>query len=285
MPYKNDIKELKNALCTASCNDYLPCLCRSKRALSYPIHTLHSWTQAVSLFEEQLPETLVILDVDRTLIVPDLTDMFAQGRSGWPSWLKDHIIATHPQLAIDANWELFYSIVWQHAPRHLIEKEVIDAIAVAHQHECHVIALTAVESGAYGLIPSMPLWRHEMLSSLGFFFSTVFPDVVLDQLPAHRATHPVLYKGILYCNSRPKGEILKEFLRLTSYAPPHIVFIDDDEANLHSVADTCIQLNIPCSLYHYDNPTMVMPLLDLDDFMHKVQHVLNHSEYPARLHA
>jgi hypothetical protein len=183
-------------------------------------------------------------------------------------------------LANDQAWEEFYSVIWKHAPRGLIEPEVIDVITNAHQDGHNVIALTAVESGCYGCIESTPCWRHEMLTGFGILFSALIPDTFFNALPIHRDSYPFFYKGIICCNSRPKGEVLQHLIHILERKPTHIVFVDDDIKNVHSVGHACTALGIPCSLYLYHNPAMRKPSLNLKDFMHKVAHVLQHGSYP-----
>jgi len=246
------------------------------------VHMLHSWKQAVEIFERHEPGTLVLLDVDHTLIIQDYCDAFALGKYAWPQWLHEHIVATYPVLADPNAWEQFYSVIWKQAPRFLTEPEVIDVINKAHDCGHVVLALTFIESGSYGIIDSMPQWRYEMLTDMGIKFSTMIPDMVLDKLPSHRDLHPVVHQGIICCNWCAKGTVLQELLRIVDYTPKHIIFIDDDPRNLHTVGQACAVLNIPCTLYHYNNPVFEKPAVDLHDFMYKVAYVLETGKYPVK---
>ena len=108
-----------------------------------------------------------------------------------------------------------------------------------------------METGSYGVISDMPVWRVEMLKGMGVAFSKMFPNQYFNQLPTYRDNFPMLFDGILCANQRPKGEVLGAFLDTNNVKPSLIIFFDDSRDNLQSVGECCAERSICCILFHY----------------------------------
>ena len=170
---------------------------------------------------------------------------------------------------------MIYSLVWQQAPRVLIEPQVVRIIDNLKQQGVLVIGLTSMESGGYGVISSMPFWRADMLKDMGIVFSQQYPNQVYKQLPAYRDNYPILFEGILCCNQQPKGAVLAAFLDDNNLRPGHIIFFDDSMRNLQSVGKTCVEHNIPCTLFKYRGGERFSNTLDTSSVIKQVKILIN----------
>ena len=121
----------------------------------YPVTIINSYEKAFSQLPNIDENTLVLFDVDDTLITsPDVlarTTYFS-----W--WFKLLLLFNHPQLIQNKNWETVWSEMWQQAPRVIIEASILDLIADIKNKGATILALTSMESSSYGLIKDMPLW-------------------------------------------------------------------------------------------------------------------------------
>lgn len=195
--------------------------------------------------------TLIFFDVDDTLIYgPDLFPWKKSTACFW--WFRFRAVIAHRCLLKPSAWEHYYSIMWQQAPRHLIESKSVIFIDTLKAQGCRVFGLTSMETGSYGVIPDMPEWRYAMLASLGIEFTQDFGTKIFSSLPAYRDNYPMLYKGIVCANGLRKGPVLGAFLDTLDFKPTQIIFFDDREKELQSVGAECKKHAIPCELYRYD---------------------------------
>lgn len=138
-------------------------LYRRSHAYYYPIQEITSFLQAESLLKRCGNNCLVLFDVDDVLI--SSPDYIARGASQMPWWLKLRILWEFPQFLNPKTAERIYSLIWQQPQRVLIEPKVVDIINDLKQRGACLLGLTSMESGNYGVIPSMPVWRADMLKN------------------------------------------------------------------------------------------------------------------------
>ena len=222
----------------------------------YPIHSVSSFLDAEPYLAQCNKDSLVLFDVDDTLITSP--DTFARGNI--PGVLYLQLYITFPTLLKSSQWERITSLVDDMAPHILIEPHVATMINHLKQKGCHVLALTTIESKKYGVIPDRARWRAMMLENMGIVFSNNFPNQTYTQLSSYRAEYPVLYEGILCTNLVSKGEVLAAFLETNNLKPTHVFFFDDDYKNLQLIGKTCENKAIPCTLFHYCPKNFSTPL-------------------------
>jgi len=225
--------------------------CSIDYAGTFAIQSITSYDQVRDLFVSISPETLILFDVDDTLIEDDINDAFLHNVDDVPLSVCILFRLKHPSPLVPLYWESFRGMVWQRAPWCLIEANIVDLIKQMQQRGCAVLGLTSMESGSYGIITPYPEWRYAMLHGMGIDFSRIWPDTKFDNFPIYRCSKPILYKGILCANQQPKGDVLKALLTTYDLHTSHIIFFDDSSKNLQSVGCTCQEMNIPCTLYHY----------------------------------
>ncbi len=201
------------------------------------------------------PDTLITFDIDDTLITDKDSTILGYGIP-LAFWLR--FLLYHPSLLM--SYEYVTSLLFTHSPRRLTEQAVVPLINILKK-QCSVIGLTSMESGAWGIISSMPEWRYNMLASMEITFSA-FDDRVFNQLPMRRGVYPILYKGILCANQQPKGLVLGAFIDSLESKLLLIISIDDTYDALCSIAQACKERGIPYLGYHYIGAKNQKKLLD-----------------------
>jgi hypothetical protein len=165
------------------------------------------------------PDTLVIFDVDDTLIQPKdayLTNEHTpQGQA-----FEKKLLKKYPEIK---NWDYLASIMLQQAELPLIEPCIIPIINALKKRNIPVIACTSMNTGPYGILPTMEQWRYEQLKSLGFEGSYADKIIHFDSF----TRKPVFYKGILATDLALKGPPLGAFLNAMQLRPKKIIMFDD----------------------------------------------------------
>jgi hypothetical protein len=190
-------------------------------------------------FDTIQPDSLVVFDVDDTLIQPVDTILInahtAQAKK-FLEWLKK----TYP-----IDWDLAGSVFkhWQlyKAKSRLIEPSIIDTIEQLKTRDIPVIACTFIYTGYRGGTKEpLEKWRYNHLKSLGFEGSYTTKIIKFDV----DNNHPVFYKGILATDKVPKGIAIGAFLDAIGVHPKIIIMFDDTYDFLFSVQQECISRGI-----------------------------------------
>lgn len=197
---------------------YLTIICSS---LFGKIIEVESFQQIVNYINV---ETLVLLDIDDTLLIPIQT----LGTDAWfMAKLKDHLKQEKEySLALDktlAEWE---------AVRHLTSVQVVEEGTPEIVNEMQKNGVVVMGLTTQGL--ALATRTVMQLESLNIHLSTT--------APSHQdhyfmnGKNGVLYReGILFTSGTPKGKALLAFLDIIDYHPKKIVFINDKKTHLEDV--------------------------------------------------
>lgn len=178
------------------------------------------------------PDTLVILDIDDTLLIP------AQAL-GTDVWFRERLKhyqdqEEKPLIALDkalAEWEA----VRQLTRVVLVEKGTDEVVKSLQKNHTVVMGLTT-----QGL--ALATCTINQLASLNIDLSLTAPYKD-DYYFMNRLG--VLYRqGILFTSGTDKGVALLKFLDAAGFCPKHIVFINDKEAHLKDVEKSVIERKI-----------------------------------------
>jgi orotate phosphoribosyltransferase len=170
------------------------------------------------------PDTLVLLDIDDTLMIPVQT----LGTDAWfMSLLNDHINrGMEYSLALDkslAHWE---------AVRHITHMKIVEEGTDRIIHEMqknHIVVMGLTTQGL-----ALATRTVVQLNSLSMDLSKTAPSSKDNYFM--NGKQGVLYrKGILFTAGTAKGEALVKFLDSINYRPKHIVFINDKKTHLQDV--------------------------------------------------
>lgn len=189
---------------------------------------------------------LVIFDVDQTLIVfQDAILRHSAGR------LIQKIIHSQMNNLSKEQAEYLASKVLLNGKVMLVDPSVKNLLAKLKQSQIHTIALTAVQPGSFGAIPSLVDWRINQLNELGIHFSDPNDNFREYSQFKHQGNSPILKKGILFSGKYPKGRVLKAYLDNLDWKPSKILFIDDQKDYIISVETSLDGLGIPHVSFHY----------------------------------
>lgn len=208
-----------------------------------------TFTQFEEVLETLDPDSLVLLDVDETLLVPK-DGILKNGGEEYRKILgfykrnfTSHLIG---QLLSRSEYEA-------------VNPRAVDAIDYLQARDIKTIAFTACSVGQNGVIPSMEDWRIEHLKKNQFDFTVAFPQFsglwikMYKDDPLSRLYYkkPLFKEGVLFCNGHHKGPVLTAFLAAIGWKPSKIVFLDDRLDFLESVENALKQEGIEFIGLHY----------------------------------
>ncbi len=176
-----------------------------------------------TILDNVTPNTLVLLDIDNTILQPKQT----LGSDQWYS----NMVKVFKQTMPDAKAKTRAIAIWQRIQNKIevvpMESTTIEVIKKLQKDNIRVMALTA---------RSKPVVDRtiELLAELGLDFSinnTEFNNVKL--YPKHDVK---IKKGIIFIGPlNNKGKVLLRFLEKTSLKPEKIIFVDDKAEHTQSV--------------------------------------------------
>jgi len=214
---------------------------------STPITLFH---EADSILDTCDERACILFDIDNTLIaIPPLLQQSYSGYSSMTLPTVLSIMTRFPSLIIPRNRILLRSSIFYHANYQLLDVAVVSICDSLKARGCTVLGLSRIESGKYGIIPSLCTWKASLLQQLGIHFSLKYPNTVFDTLPRYEDRYPILYEGILCTNTLEKGIVFEAFLDKFRVQPSRIIFFDDEVENLYSVAAVCKKRGISYHLF------------------------------------
>lgn len=199
-------------------------------------------------FQKLDSEALVVFDVDGTLIVPNDLILKPCGEKKLQAFMRT-LRSEDP----DKKKHL-ESIVLHQSQISLVNKKVVKLIHNLQSRKIRAVALTAMDTGQLGIIPSMEDWRFRQLANFNIRFDKAFTSV-LDPIRFEefygKGTTPVFKKGILASSKYSKGEVLTAFLKQMNFKPSKIIFIDDRLHFITSVEEALEKMQIPHVSFFY----------------------------------
>ena len=221
-----------------------------------PITSIH---EAMADLESADQKTLIILDVDSTLIRPDSI------------LLHPHVVRKHKE-----ELKKVYSIltpnekhVFNHCliacPSVLVESAIVSVLQCLQKKKIPMIAMTNAKPGIFDDSGRrFHEVRLQQLQTVGIDCPLhPFPDHVFETGIPTYGDFPRLINGILYCCGlhNTKGDMLKAFLQECSPKGfPRVILLDDKRKHLESVASTLKESfpGIEFIGYHYKASDAIM---------------------------
>lgn len=181
-------------------------------------------------------DTLVLWDVDQTLHTPldailkPQYDELIDELMGGKKFIKDKT----------GKVRYLFREILMSAPHRLVDIKSLALVENLQKRGIPTIAFSAAPGGKIGQVTSFVDWRIDELNHLGFDFSPAFSGVDKLSLPKDPSKEfPPIYKsGVLITSLHDKGPVLKNFFEALKWQPKKVIFIDNELANLQSVADT-----------------------------------------------
>jgi hypothetical protein len=204
-----------------------------------PIKIIHSFKEVD--FDQIDANALVIFDVDDVLIF-------------------DQIKRLEQRLHVKTQERLRGMFYKKRLPV-LVEPNIVNVMKKLKLRGIATIALTGIKTGkSPGLDVSFSDWRIADLKKAGIVFNDPFKkNIVLNQLK----DKPLLKAGIIFTAWHDKGDILKKVFSQTGCNFNKIIFFDDKESHVTSVAKAAEDLGVAYTGYIYKGAEF-MPKTTLD---------------------
>lgn len=231
--------------------------------MSFFCHTLafsnikehYAMHEANDILEQADEHTLVLFDVDDTLIMP--VD-YIHLRHFYSKEPGKSIIASFEQKAaneLDSMW----SYVMAQQSHRLIEPDIVDIIKALQARGVKVLGLTKMGTGSFGVIKSLAEYRFQQLIHFGVeFYKSYDQNIEFTQFTSHREDTPGLFRGVpkihngtIMAGHHSKGMILGAFIDSLDYIPTQVIFFDDWLANVVDVGSEMQKRNIKFYGFHY----------------------------------
>lgn len=214
------------------------------------IHEVYSLDKIIEEFQTADENTLVVFDVDFTLIVPKDTILRPCGEKLFMEYLKK----VHSKLGTEQTDYLTSKCMLQ-IQTELVNPLLPEIIEFLQQKNIKTIALTALRPGSLGVIPSLEDWRYQDLKGKGFDFSQAFPEypyLRFNFFNENDLDYQATFKdGILYSGKIPKGQVLSAFSKMIGWTPSKVIFIDDRIHFIESVEKEMSEMGIETCCFYY----------------------------------
>jgi hypothetical protein len=202
------------------------------------IITAHTVPEVQENLSKIKKDAVIFIDVDDTLITPQ-SNLF---RASSPyRFLIDDLKRDREKIKnfedILSHWRLQRKTI-------LISEQwpdLINTLKATHS----VYALTKMETGSIGAIPSMEKWRYDELKEKGISFTPLYHGVSEAALVSEPSKpYPAsFYKGIFITGSFNKSDVIRALLKMER--PAQIVLIDDRPEYLKDAIEECNRQSLP----------------------------------------
>lgn len=234
-------------------------------------------------------QTLILLDVDYTLIIPKDAILKPCGQK-LARKLVLEILGNNPLNDASKKFANSYyqSQILLQAQSSLVDASFPSFVKQLQSKNIPTIALTAAPTGNFGVINSIENWRIKALKKLKLDFSLAFPKIrILELAKKGDLNSPPLFKsGVLFSSQYTKGETLRRFLDRIQWYPKKVVFVDDRMDFLISVQDVLNEMGIEFIGFYYTAAEKVPCYLDEKiaelQFRHLVEHGIWLSDEKAK---
>ncbi|HJD67316.1 MAG TPA: DUF2608 domain-containing protein [Rickettsia endosymbiont of Bembidion lapponicum] len=196
---------------------------------SFPVAS--SASEILELIKNIPTNALIFLDIDDTIITPESVTF----RKPPYNQMLDRIKANKN------NYDNFEEIVsnWRLQRKVILIDEEWGQVLNTLKKDYPVYALTQMNTGEFGNIPSMQEWRYEELKSLGIEFSDNEKLAIFSPAKKDEA---VFYKGIFITGNHSKSGTLAKFSK--ELQASFIVFVDDRKNHIEDMQNYCEKNNI-----------------------------------------
>lgn len=259
---------------------FLFLLCSLWSLAEASIVPISSWQELKPFFANLEAGTLVVVDVDWTLLMP--SDRVLQPNirpsEGDLKAIAERNIGRCWNVNTNSRMLLKRSV-------RLVDDQIPALLRQVWKKGGHAVALTAMSTGSHGYIPSLERWRYKELYRLGIDFSILTPlnaEITFSNL-APKGPYPALHRGILFSAGLPKGPLLAAFLDRVEWQyqwrPQAVVFIDDHLPFLASVAASMAERALPFYGFHLRHPAQQMSLKEAQMSLQQLIYMLKNGKW------
>lgn len=187
---------------------------------------IHEITNIKDILKSIKPNSLLILDLDNTIIEPHES----HHELGSDQWFTA-MLTYASRVVIDNAESASLVIAVYNAVHTQISVQLIDPAVKSVFHDLSMQNIPIIALTARGAEMSVDTLRQ--LNEIGIHFSNKWEDKKFD-LPNKRK-QPILKSGVIFCNGNDKGDCLDSFFKAFGYIPNQITMVDDKEKYLQSV--------------------------------------------------
>jgi hypothetical protein len=185
-------------------------------------------------------KTLVAFDIDNTLIEPENEIGSDQWFSAAIDYLTNQGLSFKHAFSIIQPQNIYFQ---QKARVKPVEPAIVTYIRTLQKHNIPTIALTARSKSLQDI-------TFKQLESVGINFN-LHPYKNISIALNSKKYSVDIKKGIIFCDNKNKGEVLKVFLNLTRSTPSSIIMVDDKRDHLKEVEVELKKLGIHFFGYRY----------------------------------
>ena len=205
------------------------------------MQTVESLAQIIAIIKALQPGDWLVVDVDNTLIMPE--DAIFQSNSQDKNFIDNIKKKNPPNLSTNlSKWRLKRKVKF-------VENGWSEALQMAHAKGVMVYGLTQMDTGTYGIIPSMEKWRAAELKTMDLVFTNYADTAVQVLLPGE--SPGTIYQGIMFTGRYTKAEVLAAFMAKHASKPKFLVFVDDRLEQVENIEKWCQDNQIAITSCHY----------------------------------
>lgn len=207
------------------------------------IKKIDTFSQAQQEFQVTDKDTLVVFDIDNTLLDPNeklsQIEYLKPDDFDDPNFVRE-IQNDFKKLYATRGTEFknnFISEIYRNTTFKPVEPEEVTVIRELQARNVKVIALTASLTGKFGKVKNMQKLRYQNLLDSGFDFRKSFDvtKIIFDKLAPRDGYFPMFYKGLILSSTSSKGQALSAFLDAINWKPKKVILFDELMSNQQSV--------------------------------------------------
>ena len=254
----------------------LLCLPFISHANTPQIFSTNNFKEIELLIKEADQDTLVLWDVDQTLITPNDSIL----KPKWENLLDQWLGGKKSILDESGKTRYVFREILISAPHSVLDRDSPSLIKTLQKKQIPVIAFSAAPGGKVGRTESFLDWRIAELKRFGFDFSSSFSHVnTLTLSKDPDIEFPPVYKaGVLITSLHDKGPVLIDFFEAVHWKPKRVIFIDDQMANIQSVTKS-LEGQIQVIGIHYTAASELSCELNEKNSRFQIDHFLKTGEW------
>jgi hypothetical protein len=236
----------------------------------------YSLEEVKSYFDTLDSHSLVMWDVDHTLIVP-ADRVLRPGNEAIARQLGLQYMGKKST----EKWRELSSQLLNCLSYTLVDSDLPSLIISLQKKKIPVMAFTAMRTGKYGIIPSMENWRIQQLKQFEIDFSRFLPHHSGLSWQENTRGTPAFKEGILCSDGLNKGQVLDNFLKKIDWKPTYVIFFDDVLECLTSVEKTLNALNIPFIGIHFHAAKSLGSPVDMEIAHYQYKNLVEKGIWPS----
>jgi hypothetical protein len=213
---------------------------------------IYNFSPVISKLQLATTSTLVIFEINDVLIIPSNHD----DDFSYPYRAE---LLTSMLTRLKKNADVLQSIILSSTKYVLVDDEIKNIFNILQSKHIPAIALTSINTGKFGIIPSMENLTIKTLKNVGISFKALATKFKNTSKNSTSPNEPLLKSGIVFTSNFDKGEALSYMFRKHNYYPKNIISIDNNLNSFESLKTLCMELNINFCAFDYNKSPLIPP--------------------------